>query len=212
MSKLYRLAMGSILFLLAACGEAEPVRVLSLATTAPASSAAAAPIATAPNTTVTTQAVADRPRPTLNPNRPAVKVAVGFSAPEFELPDLRGEIVRLSQFQGKAVLINFWATWCPPCKEELPLLQKTYLTNKDWLEIVGVDQAEEAVLVRLKVNEVGMTYPNLLDQNGQLGGQYRAAALPYSVFLDKDGVIRALRAGQLTAETLSPLLDKIKGK
>ena len=205
-----RLGFGFIILLLAACGDSAPARVLSIATTETATTAAAQ-VPAATTAAPTARAAANAPRPTPNPNRPPERVAINYSAPDFELPNLEGEKVRLSSFQGKAVLINFWATWCPPCKEELPLLEKTYQSNKDWLEIIGVDVAEEAPLVRLKVREVGMTYTNLLDSNAQVGGQYRAAGLPLSVFLDKEGVIRSIRAGQLNVNSLSESLEKIRG-
>ncbi len=150
--------------------------------------------------------VATRP-----PNRPAEKVAVNFSAPEFTLKDLQGQPVKLSDFQGQPVIINFWATWCGPCKQELPLLNKTFDANKDKLVVLGVDVGEDSPLVKLKVREVGLTYFNVIDSDKQISLKYRVDALPTSYFLDKDGVIRDSQIGALDADSLPKKITKITG-
>jgi thiol-disulfide isomerase/thioredoxin len=134
---------------------------------------------------------------------------VAFSAPDFSLSDLQGNTVRLSQYRGKPVVINFWATWCAPCKEELPLLEKTYQANKNQLQILGVDIAEENSKVAAKVKEVGLTYTTLLDPYLEVTNQYKVTAYPTSIFVDKDGMVQAIRMGAVTDQTIQTYLDKI---
>lgn len=191
---------------LAACGEQESASVLTLSTAAPATTqAGAASQATAASATT----AAPKAQVTKNPNQPPERPANGYTAPDFTLKSLTGEEVTLSQFRGKPVLINFWATWCPPCKYELPLLQKTHETYKDQLVMLGVDVAEELSVVRLKVREFSLTYTNLLDSDRKVTSLYRVSAYPTSFFLDKDGVIRQLVSGAVNEETIQPYLDKI---
>jgi cytochrome c biogenesis protein CcmG/thiol:disulfide interchange protein DsbE len=134
---------------------------------------------------------------------------VAFPAPDFSLSDLQGNTVKLSQFRGKPVLINFWATWCAPCKEELPLLEKIYQANKNQLEILGVDIAEENTKVEAKVKEVGLSYTTLLDPYLQVTNQYKVTAYPTSIFVDKDGMVQAVKLGAITDQTSQSYLDKI---
>ncbi len=191
-------------FLVAACGKSEPEKVLVLSAVSPASadnngaSVAAPPIDTNKASSAKPPAV-----------RPTGKVAIGSPAPDFGLTTIDGDIIQLSQYKGKALVVNFWATWCPPCKEELPLLVKTFEANKDKLAILGVDVAEDSLTVKLKVREVGITYPTLLDEDRVVTNFYRVTAYPTSIFIDADGVIRAIRTGSVTEQTLKPFLDKI---
>ncbi len=143
------------------------------------------------------------------PAKPGERVVIGSPAPDFSLTTLDNQTVKLSQFRGTPVLINFWATWCPPCKEELPLLVKTHQANQDRLVILGVDMAEEAGVVRDKVREVGITYPVLLDSQNEVTNRYQVRGYPTSLFVDKNGIVQRITVGQLTEDTIKSALDRV---
>ena len=116
----------------------------------------------------------------------------GFLAPGFSLQDLSGTQVSLSDFRGKVVLLNFWATWCAPCRREIPSLEALYQLRKDQeFEIlaVSVDRISPSKVASF-VTSYQMSFPVLLDQRGALGQRYWAKAIPSSFLLDKKGVIR----------------------
>ena len=109
-------------------------------------------------------------------------------APEFELPDLSGETVSLAETAGRVRLIDFWATWCPPCRDEIPMLnelQKTF--GGEGLTILAISD-ERAEVVREFAEEVGMEYTNLID-SGEVSESYRVLGLPTAFLLDRDGRI-----------------------
>lgn len=96
-------------------------------------------------------------------SRTASPVEPGKPAPEFALPDLDGRVVRLGDYRGKVVLVNFWATWCPPCKEEMPALPQLREEMGDWVQILALDRAEPTDTVRRFVQTYGITFTVLLD-------------------------------------------------
>jgi peroxiredoxin len=115
----------------------------------------------------------------------------GHPAPDFELATLDGEIIRLSDYAGKPIMVNFWATWCAPCRAEFPDFQKTWVDNADKLVIIGVnhttaDQVEE---VSDFVAEMGATFPIVLDKDGQVAEAYQIQGLPTSIFIDRNGTV-----------------------
>lgn len=137
----------------------------------------------------------------------------GFSAPDFTLELLNGgqaspeetRRVTLSELRGKVVLINFWATWCPPCRAEMPAIEKVYRAFKPLgLEVLAVnltDQDSEAA-VRAFVQELGLTFPIPLDRSGEVSARYTLRGLPSTFFVDRQGVIRSLVVGGPMSEAL----------
>ncbi|MCZ6479861.1 MAG: TlpA disulfide reductase family protein [candidate division NC10 bacterium] len=123
---------------------------------------------------------------------------VGHPAPDFTLPNLQGRPVQLSNFRGKkAVFINFWATWCPPCRLEMPMMEKAYHVYKgDGLEIlaISVDSGPKS-LVRNFIQEFELTFPALLDPDMKTMNQFRIFAIPASFLVDKEGMIRFRELG-----------------
>lgn len=116
----------------------------------------------------------------------------GFLAPNFALQDLGGTQVSLSDFRGKVVLLNFWATWCSPCRMEIPSLEKLYQLRKDKeFEIlaVSVDRTSPSKVAAFVAN-YQMSFPVLVNPQGDVGQRYWARAIPTSFLLDKKGVIR----------------------
>jgi cytochrome c biogenesis protein CcmG/thiol:disulfide interchange protein DsbE len=112
----------------------------------------------------------------------------GERAPEFSLRDTEGNQVRLSDFRGKVVLINFWASWCSPCLAELPALQRlqAQLKAKDFVVLgIGVDDTEEALAQYKKV--YGLTYPTVIDTTSEVKRRYKVSGVPESFFVDRQG-------------------------
>ena len=131
-------------------------------------------------------------------------------AQDFTLKDLNGNDVKLSSFKGKAVIINFWATWCHPCREEIPDLQKGYDENKDnGLVILGVNIKENESKVSKFAKDYKMTYPILLDIDGTTSDAYRVFGIPMSFFIDRNGLVKDSFIGMLTKEDLSKKLAMI---
>jgi peroxiredoxin len=122
---------------------------------------------------------------------------VGFRAPDFTLPGLGGARVKLSDFRGKkAVFLNFWASWCPSCQEEMPTMETLYREFKPrGLEIlaVSIDTRTGDVATFTKMH--GVSFPALLDPDQRVFTQYRASKIPTHVLIDRHGVIRAREVG-----------------
>lgn len=129
----------------------------------------------------------------------------GFLAPDFSLLTADGEELRLSQLRGQPVLVNFWASWCPPCKAEMPAIQRAYQDYQDQGFIVlGVnaanqDDREEALAYLARQN---LTFPILFDEGGRAAQLYQVRALPTSFFVDARGIIREVVVGGPMSEAL----------
>jgi peroxiredoxin len=123
-------------------------------------------------------------------------VKEGTKILDFELEDLEGAKRKLSDYKGKVVFLNFWATWCPPCRAEMPSMQALYDRFKDQgLEILAVDLREGPDLVRTFMKEHELDFPVLLDRSGQVGGTYGVRSIPTTYLIDRDGTILAGRIG-----------------
>ena len=115
----------------------------------------------------------------------------------------------LSAQRGTPVVLNFWATWCPPCRAELPELRAASERYAGQVAIVGVNQAETAATVAKSAPELGLTFPIPLDQSGAVSRLYGVRSLPTTFFIDRDGVIRQIQSGPLTEAVLAQLLRTI---
>ena len=134
----------------------------------------------------------------------------GNLASGFTLEALDGSSVSLDGYRGNVVLINFWATWCPPCRAEIPDIEQVYQARQDdGFVVLGVNEEEPRESVEPFVEAMGMTYPVLLDERGQVLKMYRAIGLPMSVLLDQDGVIQVRHVGALTMEQLEDYLAQV---
>jgi peroxiredoxin len=137
-------------------------------------------------------------------------VNTGNVARDFTLETVDGSKVSLKDHQGQVVLINFWATWCPPCRAEIPDLQSTYLERReDGFVVFGVNVEESRAVVQQFMDEMEMTYPVLLDEGGEVMQMYRANGLPMSVIVDAAGVIRVRHVGFVTASQLEDYLAEL---
>ncbi len=138
-------------------------------------------------------------------------VQKGSPAPDFEISYSDGRKVRLSDLRGKAVLVNFWATWCPPCRAEVPEIQRAYEKYKaGGFAVVAVNVQESASAVAKFMEEYGMTFTVAIDSSGAVGRLYRVSGIPASFFVDRDGIVREIIVGSLTAADLERLYAMIK--
>lgn len=124
----------------------------------------------------------------------------GRYAPDFSLDDLDGNLVALSDHRGKKVILNFWATWCPPCRAEMPDLERLAREHEGTLTVLLVDLEEEDEQIRPFLEDVGITLVPLLDAEAEVAKMYRVSALPTSVIIDEDGVIQEVQVGAATYE------------
>ncbi len=122
----------------------------------------------------------------------------GQPAPDFSVPLLDGSAFRLSDHRGQAIWINFWATWCPPCRAEMPDIQEVYTAYRDQgLRVVALSIGEARGDVQAYVNKTGLTFDIGLDSDTSVSAQYRIVGIPTHFFVDRDGVLREIRIGAL---------------
>lgn len=129
----------------------------------------------------------------------------GFLAPNFELKTPTGETVQLSDLRGQAVLVNLWATWCPPCRAEMPAIEKVYNEYKDeGFVVLAVNMTYQDTPANIApfTDEYGLTFPILLDETGGTARAYQLNSLPSSYFIDRNGIIREVVIGGPMAEAL----------
>jgi peroxiredoxin len=141
---------------------------------------------------------------------------IGSPAPIFHLTSLSGAERSLQDYQGKVVLLNFWATWCKPCTTEMPAMQTAYnaLQEKGFV-VVAINELEDVQKVREHIQEHQHTFEVLLDPDNQVANMYGVVGLPVSVFIDQKGnVQKIVKGGLLTEEsileTVHPLLQEVE--
>lgn len=123
--------------------------------------------------------------------------------PEFNLPDLNGRAVRLSDYAGQPVLINFWASWCPPCRAEMPDLEALYTEHQaEGLVILAVNSGESQSIAAAYAEEYGLSFPVLLDENAALSDQWMINNLPATILVGRDGLVKVIHVGLLRSEQI----------
>jgi peroxiredoxin len=133
----------------------------------------------------------------------AVSGAVRFSAPTLELIDLKGGQVSLENYRGQVVLVNNWATWCPPCRAEMPLLETFFRKYaSEGFVLIGVNAGESTTEVVEFVDTYDLSFPMWLDKDGQTLRAFRSNALPSSYVIDRDGSVRFAWLGVITEKVL----------
>lgn len=143
-------------------------------------------------------------------SRSVVPMAVEFPAPELELENLNGIPESLDDFRGQVVLLNNWATWCPPCKAEMPSLQKYYEAYKDdGFIIVAVSAGDSKVEVEQFAQSYNLTFHIWLDPNGVALNTFRNGSLPNSYVIDRDGTVRYAWTGEISYEMLDKYITPV---
>jgi len=120
----------------------------------------------------------------------------GQVAPDFVLRSATGENLRLSEYRGDVVLINFWATWCGPCRQEMPLLDDLYgRYQRVGFNLLGVNIDEDSRRAMQMVQELGVKFPVLFDENKEVSKLYEVAAMPVTILVDREGIVRHVHHG-----------------
>lgn len=151
---------------------------------------------------------------TFDAPRAEIGLKQGNVPPDFELTTLTGDVVKLSDYKGKKVILNFWATWCPPCKEEMPHMEKYYKKNKNLknVEIIAVNMTTEERLVTVRefINKYELTFPIPLDNKGVVMDAYQILTLPMTYIINTDGTIAHQIMGPLEEKKLEELVNNLE--
>ena len=135
-------------------------------------------------------------------------LSIGVKAPDFELKTLAGESVKLSDYKGKKIMLNFWATWCPPCKEEMPDMETFYQQTKDEVVILAVN-IDPQYNVNQFVTKLGITFPILLDEKDEVNSMYQVLTIPTTYFIDEEGIIRHKYLTAMTEDIMKQYIDNM---
>lgn len=130
-------------------------------------------------------------------SHPTVGLAIGNQAPDFSITMNDGKTMKLSELRGKPIFLNFWASWCPPCKKEMPDIQKISL-EKHPVQIIAVNVKETPMEIRSFLSASGYSFPVGFDPNGEISMLYMATGIPTSYGIDRNGIIRYQIQGALT--------------
>jgi len=133
-----------------------------------------------------------------SPTAPVEGTQVGDLAPDFQLQDLDGQTISLSDLRGKPVLLNFWATWCGPCVHEMPFIQEIYelWTGKSpSVMVLTVNVKESSSRVKEFMKSYGLSFPVLLDTKGSVAAKYNIRGIPTTFLIDKDGIVQGIKVG-----------------
>jgi peroxiredoxin len=155
------------------------------------------------------------PRPTRTPEpERATEIPVrpqeGAFPPAFTLPSLEGDSIALADYRGQPILLNFWATWCPPCVEEMPAIQAAYESHaREGLVVLAVNSGETADVVEDFQLDAGFTFPILLDSDDRVSEDYNIEYLPTSFFVDVEGIIRVKVEEGMSESDLRRNLEEI---
>ncbi|APC49045.1 thiol-disulfide oxidoreductase ResA [Virgibacillus dakarensis] len=142
---------------------------------------------------------------------------VGDEAPDFELKQINKnnelESIRLSDFKGKGIMLNFWGTWCKPCEEEMPYMQELYPVYKEkGIEIIAVSLDNTELVVDRFIDKYDLTFPIPHDKTGEVRDLYKIGPIPSSIFINPDGKIQRIVNGALSLESLESYFKEILPK
>ena len=132
------------------------------------------------------------------------------AAPAFTLPTFDGEVLTLAQYRGRPVVVNFWASWCPPCRAEAPVLERIWETYREaGVLVVGVDIQDVEADARAFLQEHTITYPNVRDAEGTTTAAYRVSGLPAIFLIAGDGTMARRKMGPITEPELVAWVDEL---
>jgi peroxiredoxin len=141
-----------------------------------------------------------------------IGIKKGNRAPNFTLLDFEGNEVELSDFIGKKVILNFWATWCPPCRAEMPHMEKVYKKNSDEVVVLAVNLTNTEKSnsgVQEFVEEFKLSFPIVMDTKGEVSGQYQVFAYPTSFIIDSQGIIQEIYMGAINEDIMKKSLSSM---
>lgn len=150
---------------------------------------------------------------TLGPIGPRISADVGNTVQDFLLGDYEDQIISFQDYRGKAVVLNFWASWCPFCVEEMPLFEKVYqdFQGEDF-EMIAVNRGESLEQARKFTDPMNLSYHLLLDKADEVYNAYNLQAMPTTFFVDKNGVIQHIKFGAISEEELRSRVKKLLGE
>ena len=142
----------------------------------------------------------------------AAEIKQGKPAPNFKLNTLEGKTVQLSDYKGKKIILNFWASWCAPCKTEMPVMEDFFQKNKNDIVLLSVnltneDQSKKAV--KQFANNLNLTFPIPLDEKGEVSDLYQVITIPTTYFIDTEGLLQQKVIGPLNKELLTQLVNEM---
>lgn len=140
-----------------------------------------------------------------------IGIEMGNIAPDFEITTLEGEKVKLSDYRGKPVMLNFWATWCPPCRQEMPDMEQLHQENE--IVVLGINLLDTEInenSVQKFVDQFGLTFDIGLDGDGAVALEYRINPIPTTFMIDADGIIQHKSYGAMDYDTMMKHLEQIK--
>lgn len=127
-------------------------------------------------------------------------IETGTIAPEFTAVNSAGEQVKLSDYRGKVVMINFWASWCTPCVREMPMINQIAQTYQEDVQTLFVNVGEAKGTIREFMNKQQFDFPVIIDVTGKVSGLYRITGLPATMIIDQEGIFRHILLGELTKD------------
>ncbi len=136
-----------------------------------------------------------------------VGVEIGMKAPDFTINNVNGNEVSLSDYQGTKVFLNFWASWCPPCKEEMPAIQKLN-KNYDDIKVITINSGENKDKVLNYMMENNFSFTTLLDKNGKVTTDYLIRGIPSTFVIDKEGIIVRKQRGAITYGKMEEMINQ----
>ncbi len=132
-----------------------------------------------------------------------------IAAPDFELMNPDGDLISLSDFQGKIVIVNFWATWCPPCRAEMPIFQEFGEKYAEELVVLAINSGEEVEVVKSFSSQFSDAITFLVDLDTSIGERYKVRGLPTTYFVGPAGNLQAMHIGELTESLLATYLERM---
>lgn len=137
-------------------------------------------------------------------------LAPGDEAPNFELVDLEGETHRLSDYKGEGVLLNFWGTWCPPCKKEFPAIERQYKNfENQGVHVLAINIDQSNLEVQNYINELGLTFPVAIDKGRSVMTTYNVGQLPATILVNEEGIITNIITGEMSEAQIVEHLESI---
>jgi len=153
--------------------------------------------------------LAPTPTPSPMPSLSPAPIA-GHPAPDFTLPDLEGDSLRLSDFRGRVVLLVFWATWCPACQAQMPAIRNAYEELRDQgFVAIGVSMREDSKRVVAFIEEHRLSFPVVIDGEGHVIQRYRVWGIPSNFLIDREGIVQRAHIGQISDAMIRDWVRKL---